>query len=158
MNETERMESQDKMNPADVGLFARMLGIRELPVMLIEKYWERKKLMDKIDALVTPGTLVDMIFACGFNVDTMRFEEPVSPIAPEFTEKIESASSGEQTEIEPPEVILIGTVCTVLFEGEEIMDCKVNGHLEKDGQTLYSVETPEEELIEELTLSEIKVG
>lgn len=158
MNETERMESQDKMNPADVGLFARMLGIRELPVNVIEAYWNRKKLMDRIDALVTPGTLVDIIFACGFNVETMRFEEPVTPIATEFTDKIESASSGEEVKIEL-EPIPIGTACKAKRKewGGIARNVTINGFQEIDGEYVYSILNKNKELFEGVKGIDIKV-
>ena len=74
--EVEQIELQDKMSENHRNALRSMLGLNELPLPLLKRYFLLKKLYDKIDAFVSVADLVRIALDVGFNPETMRFEKP----------------------------------------------------------------------------------
>ena len=64
-----------RITPMHKDVLCRMLGINELPEKLLKRYFGIKKLLDKVDGALSTSDLVRMALDCGFNVDTMLFED-----------------------------------------------------------------------------------
>ena len=73
------MDLVDKMNETHKNMLRTMLGLNELPIFLLERYFSIKKLLDKIDGFISASDLIRIALDCGFNPDTMRFLD-VPPI------------------------------------------------------------------------------
>ncbi len=71
---------RDKIGQSHSDMLKRMLGLNELPEPLLLRYFLIKKLLDKIDGFISPGDLVRIALDCGFNPETMRFEETMKPV------------------------------------------------------------------------------
>lgn len=67
------MELQEKINRTTIERFQRMLGIVELPDFLLLAYFRVKKLVDKVDGVMSPCDLARIAMDCGFDPDTMCF-------------------------------------------------------------------------------------
>ena len=80
--DNEQMELSDKMSAMHRGMYKRMLGLNELPIFLLKRYFSIKKLLDKIDGFMSVGDLVRIALDCGFNPDTMRFDGHISAKIP----------------------------------------------------------------------------
>lgn len=69
-----QMDLQDKMSQAHRDNYKRMLGLNELPLPLLKRYFLLKKLYDKIDGFLSVGDMVRIALDVGFNPETMRFD------------------------------------------------------------------------------------
>ena len=92
-----------KISPMHRDLYRRMLGINELPEPLLRRYFGIKKLLDKVDGFITTGDLVRIALDCGFNTDTMLFEDTNQDPAPE-THVVAEVSDNPTPEPEPEEI------------------------------------------------------
>ena len=69
------MENSEKISQVYADLFRRMCGIKgELPDSLLKRYFQIKKLSDKIDGRLSSCDLARIALECGFDPDTMKFE------------------------------------------------------------------------------------
>ena len=75
----EQIDLQDKMGQAHRDMLRRMLGVNELPLAVLKRYFSLKKSLDKIDGFLSPSDLLRIALDCGFNPETGRFEKQVSP-------------------------------------------------------------------------------
>jgi len=75
------MELQERINPVYREMYQRMLGITELPDFLLKEYFAMKKLVDKVDGVMSPFDLALIATKCGFNSDTMKFDATTREIA-----------------------------------------------------------------------------
>ena len=82
------MDLSEKIGIVAKEMFCRMLGITELPDFLLLAYFRVKKLVDKVDGVMSPCDLARIAMDCGFDPDTMNFDNRVSGsvvIMPETT-------------------------------------------------------------------------
>jgi hypothetical protein len=89
------MELNEKLSPVAKEMYQRMLGIVELPDFLLLEYFNVKKLIDKVDGVLSPFDLVQIALRCGFDVETMTFQR-ITAIAPEMQAKI------DELDVQPP--------------------------------------------------------
>lgn len=74
--ENEQMALSDKMVPMHLDMYKAMLGLNELPIPLLKRYFAIKKLLDRVDGFLSICDLVRIALDCDFNLDTMRFDDP----------------------------------------------------------------------------------
>ena len=65
-----------EMKENDREILRRMLSLNELPDFLEERYFDIKKMTDKVDGRLTAVDLARIALDCGFNPKTMLFERP----------------------------------------------------------------------------------
>ena len=106
------MELQERINPVYREMYQRMLGITELPDFLLLAYFRVKKLVDKVDGVMSPCDLARIAMDCGFDPDTMNFDNRVSGsvvIMPETTTGTPVQPPVDFTPVDvPPEEIIPG--------------------------------------------------
>ncbi len=159
-------ELQQKVDVTHYQLYRRMLGLNELPLPLLQRYFEIKKLLDKVDGPMSPCDLVRIALDVGFNSETMRFEtlkltkpvetedDPVNMDPPQ----VEEIEKNDNAEPDPPkepadaEPLTVGTTVKVLSDGE-YHEGTING-VNEDGT--YSVET-EDDVLNDIDRDEIEV-
>jgi len=69
------MELNEKIGIVHKEMFQRMLGITELPDFLLLAYFRVKKLVDKVDGVMSPCDLARIAMDCGFDPEIMQFEK-----------------------------------------------------------------------------------
>ena len=69
------MELNEKIGIVAKEMFCRMLGITELPDFLLLAYFRVKKLVDKVDGVMSPCDLARIAMDCGFDPEIMQFEK-----------------------------------------------------------------------------------
>jgi len=171
------LELQEKISQLQKDMFKRMLGLNELPDLLLERYFLLKKMFDKVDARITAGDMIRMAIDCGLNPETMRFEtmpetftssnigvtemEEVSvPVEDkeEVTEETQEETQDEiqeetqeemqeETQEEERKIIPNGTHVSAFYNGEIIRGA-ITGFNEDYGNMVYTVNIGKGEDIE----------
>ena len=90
------MELNEKIGIVHREMYQRMLGITELPDFLLLAYFRTKKLVDKVDGVMSPCDLARIAMDCGFDPETMRFDGRAQNALDSFTE----TTTG--TPVQPP--------------------------------------------------------
>jgi len=67
------MELIDKIQRTHGDMFRRMLDVEVIPEKVLVKYFELKKMTDKVDGRLTAGDLAKIAIAAGFDPETMSF-------------------------------------------------------------------------------------
>ena len=68
-------EMRSKVDETHSALLIRMLGVNELPEIVLERYFVIKGIMDKVDGFIGPEGLLRIAMDVGLNLETMRFGE-----------------------------------------------------------------------------------
>jgi hypothetical protein len=80
-------DMKHKIVPMHWDMFRRMLGVNEVPEPVMVRYFQIKKIIDKLSAPLSVMDLLRMAMDVGFNLETGLFDTEEKPAQPE---KIES--------------------------------------------------------------------
>lgn len=124
------MENSERISEVYSDLFKRMLGIKgELPDFLLKRYFEIKKMTDRIDGRLSSTDLARIALECGFNPETMKFEPKVLSTE-QIDKKLQDTADENAVKIIPAELgkdVLGGGVPVETFEkkfDEEIKEAE----------------------------------
>lgn len=77
MNKMDQMDLSDKMQQAHKDMFRTMLGVNEVPLSVLQRYFLLKITLDRICGHFTPCDLLRVAMDVGFNLETRLFEKTV---------------------------------------------------------------------------------
>ena len=120
---------QEKMDQNHRTYLCRMLGLKELPDFLLDRYVQLKRMIDRIDAHLTPCDLALLAIIAGVEELTCQVEPPVE--APVMTGAEAAAEvAGGAKPVEPPakdeKLWSLGMPVNVLAE-DELKEGKIVG-------------------------------
>ena len=128
-----------EMKENDKEILRRMLSLNELPDFIEERYFDIKKMTDKVDGRLTAVDLARIALDCGFNPKTMLFDRPGD------TDQFVAQTNGEIADIDVTQKekrIPLGRKVVLTKDGEKL-DGKVIGY-ERDN---YKVKLSDDKVI-----------
>jgi len=151
------MELIDKIQRTHGDMFRRMLDVEVIPEKVLVKYFELKKMTDKVDGRLTAGDLAKIAIAAGFDPETMSFpfgedadvqdkvqkplstEKPVDETTDETIDEDKLELASEKLEAVATKPLTPGTAVQVFYDGE-ILIGKIVG-VPTDDDSNYQIET-----------------
>jgi len=112
---------QEKMDQNHRTYLCRMLGVKELPDFLLDRYVQLKRMIDRIDAHLTPCDLALLAIIAGVEELTCQVEPPVDAPLDEADDK--EVEETLEPPVEPPDrgkamLWSLGMLVNVLAEDE----------------------------------------
>ncbi len=104
----EQIDLMDKMGQAHRDMLRRMLGVNEIPLLVLKRYFSIKKPLDKVDGFFSICDLLRIAMDCGFNPETGLFGElkVLSRFSEEDIERIRNTKPGDMIIVDDPKDII----------------------------------------------------